>query len=150
MGNTSGPRMASTGGEIGVGKRKGRHPREALTGDCVHAPQKVGFYADGEGLYLRVDEVGCKRWVLRTVVQRKRRDIGLGSFTRVSLVEARARAQALRTIARDGGDPFTTRAEVFSTRHPEVTQAVNETLALLRKAGVTIDDFILSKLGVSE
>ena len=35
-------------------------------------------------------------------------------------------------------------------RRPEVTQAVNETLELLRKAGVVINDVILSKLGVSE
>src|SRR5215213_8753641 len=126
MGNTMEPAVASIRRTIGLGKRKGRHPREALTGDCVHAPQKVGFYADGEGLYLRVDEVGCKRWVLRTVVQRKRRDIGLGSFTRVSLVEARARAQALRRIAREGGDPSAAREEVFNTVHPEVTAAVDE------------------------
>ena len=33
--------------------------------------------------------------------------------------------------------------------HPEVDTSVNETLELLRKAGVTIDDFILRKLGVS-
>jgi hypothetical protein len=36
------------------------------------------------------------------------------------------------------------------TLHPDVTQAVNETLELLRKAGVAINDVILSKLGVSE
>src|SRR5215212_86920 len=136
-------------GKASVSKRKGRHPKEALTGDFVHGVKVPGFFADGNTLYLRVDSAGRKRWISRMVVQGKRRDIGLGSFTRVSLVEARARAQALRTIARDGGDPFTARAEVFSTRHPEVTQAVNEALALLRKAGVTIDDFILSKLGVN-
>ena len=132
-----------------MGKRKGRHPREALTGDFVHAPQKVGLHADGECLYLRVDEAGCKRWILRTVVQGKRRDIGLGSFTRVSLVEARARARALRKIARKGGDPFTAREQVFNTVHPEVTAAIDEALDLLRKAGVTIDEVILNQLGVA-
>ncbi len=133
-----------------MGKRKGRHPAEALTGDFVHAPQKVGFYADGNGLYLRVDEVGCKRWILRTVVQGKRRDIGLGSFKRVSLVEARARARRLRIIAREGGDPFEAKEQVFNTVHPEVTAAVHEALDLLMKAGVTIDEVILDKLGVTE
>src|SRR5215217_1583153 len=109
MGTQAGQEWPRSGGETSVGKRKGRHPSEALTGDFVHAPQKVGFYADGNALYLRVDSAGCKRWILRTVVQRKRRDIGLGSFTHVSLVEARARAQALRKIAREGGDPFAVR-----------------------------------------
>jgi hypothetical protein len=35
---------------------------------------------------------------------------------------------------------------MFRMRHPEV----NETLELLKKAGVVINDVILSKLGVSE
>ena len=42
------------------------------------------------------------------------------------------------------------REQVCRMRHPEVTQAVNETLELLRKAGVVINDVILSKLGVRE
>ena len=65
-------------------------------------------------------------------------------------MDARARGRRLRKIARDGGDPFAAREQVVRARHPEVTQAVNETLDLLRKAGVVINDVILSKLGVSE
>ena len=116
----------------------------------IHAVGRPGFYADGNGLYLRIDSSGSKRWILRTVVQGKRRDMGLGSCSQVSLVDARARARRLRKIARDGGDPFEAREQVCKTLHPEVTQAVNETLELLRKAGVVINDVILSKLGVSE
>ena len=52
--------------------------------------------------------------------------------------------------AREGGNPFAAREQVRWTRHPGVKQAVNETLELLRKAGVVINDVILSKLGVSE
>ena len=84
------------------------------------------------------------------MVQGKRRDMGLGSCSQVSLVDARARARRLRKIARDGGNPFAAREQVCKTLHPEVTQAVNETLELLRKAGAVINDVILSKLGVSE
>ena len=102
------------------------------------------------GLYLRVDGSGCKRWILRTVVQGKRRDVGLGGCSSTSLLVARVRARALRKIAREGGDPFAAREQVFTMRHPEVAQAVNETLELLRKAGVVINDVILSKLGVNE
>jgi integrase len=43
--------------------------------------------------------------VLRTVVRGKRRDIGLGGASWVSLAEAREKARALRKIAREGGDP---------------------------------------------
>jgi hypothetical protein len=38
---------------------------------------------------------------------------------------------------------------VFRTRHPEITDAVNETLELVRAADVRIEEAILRKLGVS-
>jgi hypothetical protein len=128
-------------------KARGRHPSEALTGDFIRSVQASGFYADGNGLYLKVDGSGSKRWILRTFVQGKRRDIGLGSCTEISLLVARARAQRLRKVARQGGDPFAVREQVFSTRHPEVTQAQRETVDLLRNAGVVVDEVVLSKLG---
>jgi hypothetical protein len=64
-------------------------------------------------------------------------------------VTGRVRSPTLRKIVSEGGDPFAAREQVCRMRHPEVTQAVNETLELLRKAGVRIDEVILSKLGVS-
>ncbi len=127
-------------------KARGRHPSEALTGSFIHSVQVPGFYADGNSLYLKVDGSGSKRWILRTMVQGKRRDIYLGSFTRISLFEARARAQRLRRIARQGGDPFAQREQVFSALHSEVTQAQRETVDLLRTAGVVVDEFVLAKL----
>jgi hypothetical protein len=130
-----------------VWKRKGRHPSEALTGDFIRSVQAPGLYPDGNGLYLRVDAAGCKRWILRTMVQGKRRDMGLGSFTRISLSGARARARRLRRIARQGGDPFAEREQVFSALRPEVTQALSKTLDLLRKAGLVVDEFVLTKPG---
>jgi len=43
------------------------------------------------------------------MVQGRRRDIGLGGTTWVTLSEAREKAAAMRKIARDGGDPLTER-----------------------------------------
>ena len=105
-------------GGMYVGKRKGRPPAEALTGEFVRDVQAPGLYADGNCLYLRVDASGSKRWVLRTKVQGKRRDIGLGGFSYTTLVEARARARILRKIAREGGDPLVARALVCRTEYP--------------------------------
>jgi hypothetical protein len=99
-------------------KRRGRHPSEALTGQFVDTVKAVGFYADGNGLYLRVDPRGSKRWILRTVVSGKRRDLGLGGLSSVSLLEARVKARALRKIAREGGDPLTARGEYAWASHP--------------------------------
>ena len=47
--------------------------------------------------------------MLRTVVRGKRSDLGLGSTQLVSLADARAEAQRLRRLARDGGDPLAAR-----------------------------------------
>jgi hypothetical protein len=83
-----------------------RHPEKALTAVQVRNINKPGRYADGNGLHLIVDPSGARRWVLRTVVHGRRRDIGLGGHRLVSLAEARARAAEYRKIARAGGDPL--------------------------------------------
>lgn len=89
-------------------KPRGRHPHQRLTAIAVRR-KKPGKYADGNGLYLVVDDSGARRWILRTVVKGKRRDIGLGSVALVGLAEARDEAARLRRIARDGGDPVVDR-----------------------------------------
>ena len=103
-----------------VAKRRGRHPEKALTAVGVRQAKKPGRYADGNGLYLVVDPTGAKRWVLRTVVQRRRRDIGLGGLSVVGLAEARDLALTLRKTARAGGDPLSDRRK---------TQSVSPTFA---------------------
>ncbi|PCJ74053.1 MAG: integrase [Rhodobacteraceae bacterium] len=67
---------------------------------------KPGRHGDGSGLYLVVDPSGARRWVLRVTVKRKRRDLGLGGTSYVSLQEAREKAQEYRRIAKQGGDPL--------------------------------------------
>ena len=128
-----------------MGKQKDRCPAEALTAQFVHDVQASGFYADGNSLYLRVDASGTKRWVLRTMVQGRRRDVGLGGFSYTSMAEARARARILRKIAREGGDPLAIRAQVCRTELPEVTQARNHAIELLEKAGASVEDLAISR-----
>ena len=88
---------------------KGKHPTAALNAMRVAKLSEPGRYADGNGLYLIVDASGAKRWVLRTVVNRRRRDMGLGGLKAVSLAEARQLAKSYRAIARSGGDPLSNR-----------------------------------------
>lgn len=91
-----------------AGKPKGAHPIQRLTAKAVkHA--KPGRHADGNGLFLEVSASGARRWMLRTVVHGRRRDIGLGGAAYVSLAEAREKAQSLRAVARAGGDPIAER-----------------------------------------
>ena len=93
----------------------GRHPDKALTAVQVRALKVPGRYADGNGLYLVVEPSGSKRWLLRTVVQSRRRDIGLGGVSLVSLAEAREKALGYRKLARDGGDPLAERRKAKAT-----------------------------------
>jgi hypothetical protein len=90
-------------------KRIGRHPDRALTALKVKALKEPGRQADGNGLYLIVEPTGAKRWMLRIMVQGRRRDIGLGGAQLVSLSQAREKALNLRKIAREGGDPVAER-----------------------------------------
>jgi integrase len=85
--------------------KSGRHPEKALSAKAVQNA-KPGRYTDGNGLYLVVDATGAKRWLLRIVIKRKRRDIGFGSASLVSLAEAREKAFEFRKVAREGGDPL--------------------------------------------
>jgi len=94
---------------IKVAKPRGPHPDKRLTAVAIRNLKRPGRYADGNGLYLFVDDSGAKRWILRTVVGGKRRDIGLGSVRLVSLADAREEARQLRRKARDGEDPLAER-----------------------------------------
>jgi integrase len=89
-------------------KPRGRHPDKRLTAIAVRR-LGPGRYADGNGLWLDVDDSGARRWFLRTLVHGRRRDIGLGGVSWVSLAEAREMALRLRKVAREGGDPIAVR-----------------------------------------
>lgn len=65
-----------------------------------------GLFADGNGLYLRIDQTGSKRWVYIYYRGAKRREMGLGSALTVKLSEARSEAEKARRVARTGGDPI--------------------------------------------
>ena len=90
-------------------KRQGQHPDKALSAVRVRSLREAGRYADGGGLYLDVGATGAKAWLLRLVVQGRRRDIGLGGLSTVTLSEAREQAVAFRKTARAGGDPLSDR-----------------------------------------
>jgi hypothetical protein len=94
-----------------------KHPRNALSPVKIRALSRPGRYADGSGLYLVVDPSGAKRWMLRTLVHGRRRDIGLGGVQLVPLLEARAKLW-LGNTERIG---VKLRALVFSASEPEAT-----------------------------
>jgi Arm DNA-binding domain len=104
-----------------------KHPHNALSVLRAKSISVPGRYGDGNGLYLVVDPSGAKRWVLRTIVQGKRHDIGLGGLRLVSLAEARAKAWEYRKLAREGGNPIDARRKA-STSVPTFAEAAVSTL----------------------
>ncbi len=65
-----------------------------------------GKYADGGGLWLHKRDDGGGQWFLRVTVHGRRREMGLGSITEVSLKEAREAADKQRSFVRKGIDPI--------------------------------------------
>ena len=65
-----------------------------------------GKHYDTNGLFLKVEPGGTRRWVQRIVIRGRRRDVGLGGYPLVSLAEARQQAFGNRKLARAGGDPI--------------------------------------------
>ena len=72
---------------------------------------KPGLHSVGgvAGLCLQVKESGARSWILRAVVGKLRRDIGLGGYPEVALAQARERAREARDQIRQGIDPIEAR-----------------------------------------
>ena len=87
-------------------RKRGQHPEKALSAAFVRTVKEPGKYFDGHGLFLKVEPSGAKRWIQRIVIRGKRREIGLGSVSLMSLAEARSEALENRKKARSGGDPL--------------------------------------------
>ena len=83
-----------------------------LTVLSAKALREPGRYGDGDGLYLHIALSGSKSWVQRIVIDGRRRDIGLGSYSTVSLVQARTMAASNRTAVSAGRDPLAERQAV--------------------------------------
>jgi integrase len=70
---------------------------------------KPGMYADGGGLYLRVTPEGARNWVLRYMLNRRPRWMGLGPLALYGLADARAKALEARRRRHEGTDPIEAR-----------------------------------------
>lgn len=75
-----------------------------LSAIAVKNLKEPGRYSDGEGLILKLASQGRGSWLLRVQADGKRRDIGLGTLSDLSLSEARESARAIRKQMRAGVD----------------------------------------------
>ena len=86
-----------------------RRLTKRLTAQSVLAISKPGRHADGEGLYLVVDESGARRWLFMFRWNGKLKEMGLGGLSAVSLAKARQKAVQAREVLGDGINPIDVR-----------------------------------------
>ncbi len=70
-----------------------------------------GKFADGQGLWLIKSKRESGKWILRIVVDGKRREMGLGRWPDVSIAEARQSASEARRKLRGGINPIQQRQQ---------------------------------------
>jgi len=85
---------------------------------------KAGMYADGGGLYLRVTPEGACNWVLRYMLNRKPRWMGLGPVSLYGLADARTRALDARRKRHDGIDPIEARRTERARQRLDAAKAI--------------------------
>ena len=100
-----------------------------LTAAEAKSIKRPGMYRAGDTLYLRISSTGAKSWVQRILVDGRRRDIGLGSFSLVSLAEAREKAHQNRRLARvDGVNPLAAKRKAKVPTFAEAALKTHEAL----------------------
>ena len=68
------------------------------------------------GLALHVTPTGARSWLLRVMIDGKRREMGLGNFPEVTLATARDKARRARERIREGVDPIEQQRSARSAR----------------------------------
>jgi integrase len=96
-------------------KPKGKHQRDRLSSKAVANMQDAGYYADGAGLYLRILPSGGKSWSLLYMQHGRQREMMIGPYPDLSLLDARSVADVARAGLREGVDPIEKRKAARAT-----------------------------------
>ena len=86
--------------------------------------RQVGMYGDGGGLWLQVSGNVWRSWIFRYTNAGRRREMGLGPITDVSLAEARDEALRCRKLVREGFDPIELRKTERAARVASIARGV--------------------------
>ena len=101
----------------------------ALNAQAISKLTEAGTYADGNGLALKIDARGNRRWVWRGQAGGVAVMRGLGSYPEVSLKDARKAATGLKEDAREG------RLEVHQGSTAPVPSFSQATAAVIKMRG---------------
>ena len=80
--------------------------RDRLTAVEVSKKQEAGYYPDGAGLYLRVLPSGGKSWALLYTKHGRSREMMIGPYPDLSLLDARSLVAVAKAALREGIDPI--------------------------------------------
>lgn len=95
-----------------------------LTALQVTKLSQPGMYADGNGLYLQVTTTGAKTWIFRYALSGRRRDMGLGSTSIVTLAVAREKALDAKRQVTSGVDPIEARRALAAAQAVEAARTM--------------------------
>ena len=65
-----------------------------------------GKYHDGKGLYISISNQGRGKWSYRYRIDKKSREMGLGTFPEISIIDARQKAEDNRRLVIQKIDPI--------------------------------------------
>src|SRR6266404_3223368 len=97
---------------------------DLLSATKVKALKTPGNYLDGRGLYLQVRSETSKSWLLKYSIDKRAREMGLGSAFDFSLADAREKRDALRKQIKSGIDPLERRALEKQAKRIEAAKAI--------------------------
>ena len=109
--------------------------KDRLSDKAVKAKKKRGRYSDSGGLYLHITKLGHKSWEYRFSIRGKLRTMGLGSYPRVSLREARIKRDDARKLRDNNIDPIIARGQrrQIAAASLTVDQAAEAYVAVMEK-----------------
>lgn len=102
-----------------------------LSARTVQTVSEPGLHADGDGLYLSVSKSGAKSWRFIFQWHGKRKEMGLGKLSAVSLADARQAANQARAMVAQDLDPIAVR---------EAERAKNSNQTFGQFADALVDD----------
>ena len=74
--------------------------------------KQAGIHSDGNGLYLRVNDKGLGFWFVRYSIFKKRREISIGQYPQISLVDARGKTALIKQDLKNNIDPLAEKARL--------------------------------------
>lgn len=95
-----------------------------LTAIRVAKEVEPGYYADGGGLYLQIAKSGARSWIFMYMLFGRRREMGLGPLTQVSLAAARKEAAEYRDLLKQKLDPIEARRGIVRQHRTDASPMI--------------------------